>query len=122
MHVAGVEEVAEPSPHLVENFVPLFLGHPIDHEVAIGHRRQNRVRQECVQETSADDVRAYAERYQLDYEIGADLTGEVFRNYRLWGLPTQFFVGPDGVIRSVVLAPLTEAGAQAQVEAILPKN
>ena len=75
-----------------------------------------------VQETSADDVRAYAERYQLDYEIGADLTGEIFRNYRLWGLPTQFFVGPDGVIRSVVLAPLTEAGAQAQVEAILPKN
>jgi peroxiredoxin len=73
-----------------------------------------------VQETSADDVRAYAERYQLDYTIGADLTGEVFRNYRLWGLPTQFFVGPDGVIRSVVLAPLTEAGAQAQVEAILP--
>jgi len=32
----------------------------------------------------------------------------------------RFFVGPDGVIRSVVLAPLTEAGAAAQVEAILP--
>jgi peroxiredoxin len=73
-----------------------------------------------VQETSADDVRAYAERYQLDYTIGADLTGEIFRNYRLWGLPTQFFVGPDGVIRSVVLAPLNEEGAAAQVEAILP--
>jgi peroxiredoxin len=75
-----------------------------------------------VQETNADDVRAYAQRYQLDYTIGADLTGEIFRNYRLWGLPTQFFVGPDGVIRSTVLAPLTEAGAQAQVEAILPKD
>jgi peroxiredoxin len=73
-----------------------------------------------VQETNADDVRAYADRYQLDYTIGADLTGEIFRQYRLWGLPTQFFVGPDGVIRSVVLAPLTEAGAKAQVEAILP--
>ena len=74
-----------------------------------------------VQETSADDVRAYAQRYQLDYTIGADLTGEIFRNYRLWGLPTSFFIAPDGGIRSVVLAPLTEAGAQAQVEAILPK-
>jgi peroxiredoxin len=74
-----------------------------------------------VQETNADDVRAYAERYQLDYTIGADLTGEIFRLYRLWGLPTQFFVGPDGVIRSVILSPLTEAGAAAQVEAILPK-
>jgi peroxiredoxin len=74
-----------------------------------------------VQETSADDVRAYAERYQLDYTIAADLTGEIFRDYRLWGLPTSFFIAPDGGIRSVVLAPLTEAGAQAQVEAILPK-
>ena len=75
-----------------------------------------------VQETNADDVRAYAERYQLDYTIAADLTGEIFRLYRLWGLPTSFFIAPDGGIRSVVLAPLTEAGAQAQVEAILPKN
>ena len=75
-----------------------------------------------VQETNADDVRAYAERYQLDYTIGADLTGEIFRLYRLWGLPTSFFIAPDGGIRSVVLAPLTEAGAQAQVEAILPKD
>jgi peroxiredoxin len=74
-----------------------------------------------VQETNADDVRAYAERYQLDYTIAADLTGEIFRDYRLWGLPTSFFIAPDGGIRSVVLAPLTEAGAQAQVEAILPK-
>ncbi|HEX5015074.1 MAG TPA: TlpA disulfide reductase family protein [Candidatus Limnocylindrales bacterium] len=75
-----------------------------------------------VQETNADDVRAYAERYQLGYTIGADLSGEIFRAYRLWGLPTQFFVGPDGVIRSVVLAPLSEAGAAAQVEAILPES
>ena len=73
-----------------------------------------------VQETNADDVRAYADRYQLDYTIGADVTGEIFRRYRLWGLPTSFFVGPDGAIRSVVLAPLTEDGAAAQVEAILP--
>jgi peroxiredoxin len=74
-----------------------------------------------VQETNADDVREYAERYQLDYTIGADLTGEIFRLYRLWGLPTSFFIGPDGVIRSVVLSPLNEAGAAAQVEAILPE-
>ena len=75
-----------------------------------------------VQETSADDVRAYAERYQLDYKIGADLTGEIFRDYRLWDLPTSFFIGPEGTIRSIVLAPLNEAGAAAQVEAILPES
>jgi peroxiredoxin len=74
-----------------------------------------------VQETSVDDVRAYAQRYQLGYTVAADLSGNIFRLYRLYGLPTQFFVGPEGAIRSVVLAPMTEAAAIAQIEAILPK-
>ena len=74
-----------------------------------------------VQETSLDDVRAYATRYQLGYTIGTDLSGYIFRLYRPPGLPTQVFIGPEGAIRSVVLAPLTEPDAVAQIEAILPK-
>jgi thiol-disulfide isomerase/thioredoxin len=73
-----------------------------------------------VQETNAADVREYAERYQLGYTIAPDLSGHIFRLYHPPGLPTQIFVGPEGIIRSVVLAPLSEAGAAAQVEAILP--
>lgn len=68
-----------------------------------------------------NDVRAYATRYQLGYTIGADLSGNIFRLYHPPGLPTQIFIGPEGTIRSVVLAPLTEADAVAQIEAILPK-
>jgi thiol-disulfide isomerase/thioredoxin len=75
-----------------------------------------------VQETNVDDVRAYAERYQLGYTVAPDLSGDIFRLYRLYGLPTQFFVGPDGVIRSVILAPLDESSAVAQIEAILPSG
>jgi cytochrome c biogenesis protein CcmG/thiol:disulfide interchange protein DsbE len=74
-----------------------------------------------VQETNAADVGEYARRYQLGYTIAADLSGHIFRLYRLYGLPTQFFVGPEGVIRSVVGAPLQAADAQAQIEAILPR-
>jgi peroxiredoxin len=74
-----------------------------------------------VQETSLSDIRAYATRYQLGYTIAADLSGNIFRLYHPPGLPTQVFVGPEGAIRSVVLAPLTEADAVAQIEAILPK-
>jgi peroxiredoxin len=73
-----------------------------------------------VQETSADDVRAYAERYQLGYTIAADLSGHIFRLYRPPGLPTQIFIGPDGAIRSIVLAPLSANAAEAQIQAILP--
>ena len=74
-----------------------------------------------VQETSVSDIRTYATRYQLGYTIAADLSGNIFRLYHPPGLPTQVFVGPEGAIRSIVLAPLTEADAVAQIEAILPK-
>jgi peroxiredoxin len=75
-----------------------------------------------VQETSAENVAAYAAKYQLDYPIAADVTGEIYRLYRPPGLPTSIFIGPDGVVRSFVLAPLREAAAIAQVEAILPPS
>jgi thiol-disulfide isomerase/thioredoxin len=74
-----------------------------------------------VQETSEADVRAYAERYKLGYTIAADVSGHIFRLYRPPGLPTQVFVGPDGAIRSIVLAPLSATAADAQIQAILPK-
>ncbi|MBA2382780.1 MAG: TlpA family protein disulfide reductase [Chloroflexi bacterium] len=73
-----------------------------------------------VQEASPENVAAYAAKYQLGYTIAADSTGAVFRTYRLYALPTQFFIGPEGAIRAVVAAPLRTAGAIAQIEAILP--
>lgn len=72
-----------------------------------------------VQETSADDVAAYAERYELGYTIGFDGSGHVFRTYKVFALPTQFFIGTDGVIRQVVNGPVDEAGAVALIEALL---
>jgi peroxiredoxin len=73
-----------------------------------------------VQESSATDVAAYAERYGLTHPIGNDASGDIFHLYRVFALPTQFFVGPDGVIRSIVQGPLDAAGAASHVEAILP--
>jgi peroxiredoxin len=68
-----------------------------------------------VQETTADDVRAYVQRYSLGYTVGFDATSAVFHTYRAFGLPTQFFLDKNGVIRTVVLGPVT----RDQVEAIL---
>ena len=73
-----------------------------------------------VREASAENVAAYAAKYQLGYTIAPDLTGEIFDLYHPPGLPTQVFVGPEGAVRSFVLAPLSLAAARAQVEAILP--
>lgn len=73
-----------------------------------------------VQETSPADVAAYASRYQLGYTIGFDGSGKIFHAYKAYGLPTQVFIDPNGVIASIVGAPLDQAGAVAQIERILP--
>lgn len=72
-----------------------------------------------VQQT-VEDGRRYAERYDLEYTIGADVTGAIFDAYRVFALPTQFFVDPDGVIRQIVNGPVDEERAGQLVEAILP--
>ena len=65
-----------------------------------------------VQETTAEDVRSYVERYGLDYTVGFDATSAVFHTYRAFGLPTQYFLDRDGVIRNVVLGPVNRAQAE----------
>jgi thiol-disulfide isomerase/thioredoxin len=74
-----------------------------------------------VQQTVQDGL-DYAERYGLEYAIGADVSAAVFRTFRVYALPTQFFIDPDGVIRAVINGPLDFAGASRLVESILPAS
>ena len=67
-----------------------------------------------VQEATESDVRAYAQKYALGYTVAADLAGDVFRRFRVYGLPTHYFLDEGGVIRSVVQGPVTpETAADA---------
>ena len=72
-----------------------------------------------VQETTADDVRAYVERYGLDYKVGFDATSAIFHTYHAFGLPTQLFLDEDGVIRDVVLGPITREAAEQTIQDLL---
>jgi cytochrome c biogenesis protein CcmG, thiol:disulfide interchange protein DsbE len=73
-----------------------------------------------VQETSPTDVADYAERYELPYTIGFDGSGHVLREYKVYALPTQFFLDTNGIVRQVVNGPVDEAGAAALIESLLP--
>jgi len=68
-----------------------------------------------VQESTVEDVRAYAAKYGLDYTVAADLAGEVFRRYRIYGLPTQVFLDSDGIIRAIVQGPVDAQLAAASL-------
>ena len=72
-----------------------------------------------VQETTAEDVRRYAQTYDLDYTIGFDATSAVFHTYQAFGLPTQLFLDRDGVIRDIVLGPVSRAQAESIIEPLL---
>ena len=74
----------------------------------------------AVQETTVDDVRAYAQRYELGYRIAFDASADIFHRYKVYALPTQFFIGADGRILEVVNGPLTDDTARQRVEAWLP--
>ena len=65
-----------------------------------------------VQETTVEDVRRYVDTYGLEYTVGFDATSAVFHAYQAFGLPTQLFVDRDGVIRNVVLGPVTREQAE----------
>jgi cytochrome c biogenesis protein CcmG, thiol:disulfide interchange protein DsbE len=75
-----------------------------------------------VQETTPTDVAAYAQRYQLPYTIGFDGSGDVLREYKVYALPTQFFIDVNGVIQQVVSGPVDEQGARALIESMLPQQ
>ena len=72
-----------------------------------------------VQQTVEDGQR-YASTYQLGYRIGADVSGDIFREYKVFALPTQFFIDGSGIVRSVVNGPVNETTARALIEALLP--
>jgi len=52
--------------------------------------------------------------------VGFDGSGHVLREYRVFALPTQFFIDPNGVIVQTVNGPVDEAGAAALIESLLP--
>lgn len=72
-----------------------------------------------VQETTPDDVRAYVQRYGLPYTVGFDATSAIFHTYHAYGLPTQLFLDRDGVIRNVVLGPVSRESAEAILAPLL---
>lgn len=73
-----------------------------------------------VQEASPDEVRRYAETYGLDYTIGFDATSAVFQAWRGFGLPTHYFIDPEGIIRAVHYGPLSTEGAEELLATIIP--
>jgi cytochrome c biogenesis protein CcmG/thiol:disulfide interchange protein DsbE len=66
----------------------------------------------------AGTIREYAQRYGLTYTIGVDAYAAIMRAYRVFGLPTHYFIDRQGVIRDRYFGPLTRDQMEQRVTLI----
>jgi peroxiredoxin len=70
-------------------------------------------------EEDAAAVRAYADRVGLTYTQIADPSTTIASRYRTLGIPTHFFIAPDGIIKEVRLGGLPPEEMERLVKGIL---
>jgi peroxiredoxin len=70
----------------------------------------------------AGDVRAFAEKLHLDLDIALDSNSELARRYRVTGLPMNFFIDKDGVMRAIRYGALDREEMEDRVGALLSEG
>lgn len=68
---------------------------------------------------SADDIAGYANRAGLSFPITVDQQEAIAAAYRTMGVPTHFFIGPDGKVREVRIGALSKDDMARSIAAIL---
>jgi cytochrome c biogenesis protein CcmG, thiol:disulfide interchange protein DsbE len=69
---------------------------------------------------SAAVIQDYATQHDLAYPIAVDTTTSFMDAYGVWGAPTHYFIGPDGVIRDRYFGPMNRELIEKSLKAILP--
>jgi len=55
-----------------------------------------------------ETIARYAREFGMSFPVPIDRSGEVVDQYRLLGLPTTYFIDPEGVIKSIFRGPFLE--------------
>jgi peroxiredoxin len=66
-------------------------------------------------EDSRSAVTEYAKESKLIFPIALDLNSTVKRAYRIFGPPATFFIDRQGIIRDIVIGPLTPERASTAI-------
>ncbi len=68
---------------------------------------------------SAADISSYASRAGLSFPITVDEQEAIAAAYRTMGVPTHFFIGPDGRVREVRIGALSKDDMARSIAAIM---
>jgi thiol-disulfide isomerase/thioredoxin len=85
---------------------------PLINELAAqGNNKGYRVLGIAVEDTRAA-LTEYVKEAKLVFPIALDLNSTVKRSYRIFGPPATFFIDGNGVIRDIILGPITQERAR----------
>lgn len=62
-------------------------------------------------------VQRYQDQHPYSFRPLLDPTGEVVARYRVDGLPTSFFIAPDGTIQAINVGPMTQGTIEKDLAA-----
>lgn len=62
---------------------------------------------EIIQGNTEADIQAFVDQFSVTYPIALDREGTVLQQFRVYPLPTSFFVDPEGTIRYVRVGEIT---------------
>ncbi|MGZ6372178.1 MAG: TlpA family protein disulfide reductase [Candidatus Limnocylindria bacterium] len=71
---------------------------------------------------SAAAVRDWADAHKLDYPIAIDSSSSVMDTFGVWGAPTHYFIGSDGIIRDRYFGPMTSKLIDKSLRTIMPAS
>ncbi|WP_298820406.1 J domain-containing protein [Chloroflexus sp.] len=77
---------------------------------------------EQMQGQTIEDVAAFLAQYGVTYPIALDLDGKITEAYRVFPLPTSFFITTDGQIRYVHIGELTLTDIAARFAELRPAS
>lgn len=71
---------------------------------------------------TAAAVHEYAAEHELLYPIAIDSSAAFIDAYGVWGAPTHYFIGSDGIIRDRYFGPMNSDLIEKSLRAILPAS
>jgi peroxiredoxin len=67
-----------------------------------------------------DDMRAFVAKYNMTFDVLVDETDAIAGGWEVMGLPTTFFVNPDGTVAKVHVGQMTADQLNENMKLIMP--
>jgi len=69
---------------------------------------------------NVDDMQVFAKKFNMNFDVLLDKTDAVAGGWQIMGLPTTFFVKPDGTVAKVHVGQLTADQLKEYMKLIMP--